>query len=501
MPIPMKHNLQFVLVSIVAGAIYPFGFAPFAWWPLTLVSVAIMFSLWAKLNRRDALWSALIYGLVVYGVGVSWVYVSMVNFGGMAPFMAVIAVVLFALLLSTFLLVLVMVYKWIEADFTALYQQIFLLPVLWVVFEGLRGSVLTGFSWLQLGYALVDTWYSGWATIAGVLMVSFIGATIAGMLAYSVRVNETRAYFLVGTILGVLTLGSWSISSVRWTEPVGQPIDVTLVQADIPLAQKWLPEHREDIMQTYLAASKAVQETDLIIWPEGALPMVLDEIPEQYLSELRALSGQLMFGVIETEKVKQQTRAFNGLALLTEEQIQVYRKRHLVPFGEYFPLKPLLGWLFNALEIPMSNFTRGDSTQPSMKVNGLLLLPTICYEDAFPEDWRQQVSEANILLNISEDAWFGDSFAPHQRLQMARMRTIEFQRPLIRVSNTGLSTVIDAFGESDAISPQFQPALFNTPVFGMQGETPYTQYGQWPLWLCLLISLGFCWLRGRAIET
>ena len=251
-------------------------------------------------------------------------------------------------------------------------------------------------------------------------------------------------------------------------------------------------------MQTYLAASRAIIETDLIVWPEAALPMALGDLPERYLAQLRDLDASLVFGVIEREQASH--AVYNSLVALNQdapETMQAYRKRHLVPFGEFFPFKPVLGWLLETLQIPMSDFTAGAAGQGNVRINGMNMVPTICYEDAYPEDWRHQVADAQAIINIREDAWFGDSLAPHQRLQMARMRALEFQRPLIRVSNSGLSTVIDDRGQVDAVSPQFQPALFTTPVFPMQGETPYARFGRALLWAWILVCLAFSVWRAR----
>jgi apolipoprotein N-acyltransferase len=197
---------------------------------------------------------------------------------------------------------------------------------------------LTGFPWLQLGYSATDSWFASWATISGVIGVSFVLATIAGLIAHAIQVGQRAEYRNMVISVVFISLASWVLSSVRWTEQVGDALDVTLVQADIPLADKWAPEKRDSIMQIYLAASQAVKQTDLIVWPEAALPMVMNEIPAAYLDELRALEGALIFGGIETEKANSSSRAYNGLALLQDDQWQVYRKQHLVPFGEYFPL-------------------------------------------------------------------------------------------------------------------------------------------------------------------
>ncbi len=456
------------------------------------------------MNRVQALWSAGIYGMGVYGVGVSWVYVSMVNFGNMLPPMAVIAVILFALFLSLYFIVPVFIFTWLAPGLSQGFRLTVLLPVLWVSFEWLRGTLFTGFAWLYLGYTGVDTWFSAWATISGVSAVSLIFAFLAGLLAYIYRYRGA-VYLKSALLVLVLVLVSWGLHSVRWTERSGEPFNVTIIQADISLSEKWQPENRENIMQTYLAASRAIEEADLIVWPEAALPMLLDRVPASYLGDLRALETSLVFGAVERDIEQRKERVFNSLVVMDQQQaidepLQSYKKRHLVPFGEFFPLKPLLGWIFETFEIPMSDFTSGGSRQGNISVNGVRMVPTICYEDAYPEDWRRQIADSHMIINISEDAWFGDSLAPHQRLQMARMRAIEFQRPVIRASNSGLSTVIDEHGDIDAISPQFQPAIFSSSVFPVQGETPYTKYGQWPLWLGMLVALGFVFSGRRRPE-
>ena len=491
----MLSRPKVLTLSAFAGVLYPFGFAPFSWWPLSLLSVALVFHLWSRADRTTALWSAGVYGLCVYAVGVSWVYVSMVNFGNMLPIMAVIAVALFAFILSLYFVVPVFIYTLVAPRAREHLRVTILLPILWVVFEWLRGTLFTGFAWLYLGYAGVDTWLSAWATISGVSAVSFVFACIAGQLVYAYQGGKA-ARLRSMVIVGVLVSISWGLQSIRWVEQSGEALDVALVQADISLAEKWRPENREKLMRTYLAASRAIKQADLIVWPEASIPMILDEVPESYLSELRDLNASLVFGVVERDVSASAVNLYNSLVVLDAQNNssappQTYQKRHLVPFGEFFPLKPLLGWIFSTLNIPMSDFTSGGRLQGNVSVNGIKMLPTICYEDAYPEDWRRQVAESHLILNISEDAWFGDSLAPHQRLQMARMRAIEFQRPVIRASNSGLSTVIDERGEIAAISPQFEPAIFRSQVVPMQGETPYTTFGQWPLWLWMVLCLVF----------
>ncbi len=500
----MLNRSKTLALSGLAGIIYPFGFAPFSWWPLSLLSVALIFHLWSRTDRATALWSGTVYGLFVYGIGVSWIYVSMVNFGNMLPVMAVIAVALFVFVLSLFFIVPVFIYTLLAPRVSEQLRVTILLPILWVVFEWLRGILFTGFAWLYLGYTGVDTWFSAWATIAGVSAVSFVLACMAGQLVHVYQAG--KAARLKGLVVVVVLASiSWGLQSIRWAEPSGEALDVSLVQANISLAEKWRPENRENLLQTYLAASRAIKHTDLIVWPEAALPMILDEVPESYLSELRNLDASLVFGVVERDVTASGVNLYNSLVVVDAQNDysdppQTYKKRHLVPFGEFFPFKPLLGWIFRTFNIPMSDFTSGERLQGNVSLNGIKMLPTICYEDAYPEDWRRQVADAHMILNISEDAWFGDSLAPHQRLQMARMRAIEFQRPVIRASNSGLSTVIDARGGIAAISPQFEPDIFRSQVVPMQGETPYTRFGQWPLWLWMAGCVIFIVLRRNKNE-
>lgn len=504
----MHNKWMRLVIALGAGALYPLGFAPFSWWPISIFSITILFTLWLQsqavqtsrytsehitsLSRskyRDAILIGLAFGLGSYVVGTSWVYVSMVNFGGMAPLMAVIAVILFALILTSFYMILGFVYTFLAPLFTPQARLITLLPSLWVGFEYLRGTILTGFPWLQLGYSATNTWMGSWASLSGVLAVSWLLAFFAALIAQIIQLKSSRAFVQVGLIIIALTALSWGLQQIKWSKPSGDLFRTTLIQQNILLSQKWQPDQRQAILQSYLKASQAVTNSQLIVWPEGALPLNFEQLNLNYLAQLKQLNTPLIFGVGSSEQHQGGSNYYNTMVALQNDSIQMYRKFHLVPFGEYFPLKSILGWLFETLKIPMSNYASGTKAQPNLKINGITLLPTICYEDAFPQDWRHKVSQAQIILNISEDAWFGDSFAPHQRLQMAQMRAIEFARPVIRISNSGLSTVIDANGKYQDISAQFAPQVFTAEVTPMQGDTPYTRYGLWPLGLFLLLNI------------
>ncbi len=467
--------------ALLAGVVYPFGFAPFSIWPLAILSVAGLFYL-VSTQEKPAL-NGFIYGLGAFGVGISWVYVSMVNFGNMPIALAVLAVIIFVAVLSCF----TSLFGFLAARNRTLFHLLLVMPALWVISEALRGWVLTGLPWLLLGYASIDSPLAGWAPIAGVMGNSFILAMLAGALVCSV-LNPARRVLSIAIVV-VLVLIGMGLSKVDWATPTEKQLAVALVQRNISLAQKWQPGQAAIIREDYLTVSQAIPDTDLIVWPEAAIPQVLDRVPQEYYARLRQLPGQLALGGVESKIVENQRALYNSLVVLGGNRPQTYRKQHLVPYGEYFPLKWLVGWLMEKLQIPMSNFSSWKTSQAPLSVNGVLLAPTICYEDAFPEEWREVAGQSDVLLNISEDAWFGNSFAPHQRLEMARFRALEMARPMIRVSNSGLSALIDDRGAVRAISPQFQPYVLQGQVEGKSGLTWYVKWGRWPLYLFVSLLL------------
>ncbi len=491
----LSLTAQFVLL-LVAGGLFTLGFAPFSLWPLALLTLALLLYCCHGIAPKRALLLGLAFGIGQFVVGVSWIYVSMVNFGNVPPIAAVAAVLIVVLYLAIYPALACYAFTKLQTRRSA-FNLTLLAPAVWVSFEALRGYLFTGFPWLTLGYAGLHTPLVELASVGGVLLVSFALAVSAGLLvtiylAFNHRKQGLSAVLISAVLLMVLWMGSWALQSIQWVSASGENLKVAMVQRNIPLAMKWQPEARETIQNQYLEASKQAQQADsnidLILWPEAALPQVYDEVSPGFLAHLSALKPAIAFGVIERQASQSQQFIYNSMVLLgaAEKQEQLYRKDHLVPFGEFFPLKWLLSGLLAQLQVPMSDMSSWGAQQSLLQINGLKLLATICYEDAFPEDWRNSVSEADILLNISEDAWFGDSFAPHQRLEMARFRAIEMGRELIRVSNSGLSTIIRVDGSYDKVSPQFSSATVVDEATAYQGVTPYNAYGRVPLYLLFL---------------
>jgi apolipoprotein N-acyltransferase len=293
------------------------------------------------------------------------------------------------------------------------------------------------------------------------------------------------------------------LKSIEWTETAGAPIQATLIQAGIPQDQKWLPEQREPTMNFYRDATLSAMDSALIVWPEVAIPSLANRV-EDYIDSLDRISdltGQtILFGILETEVQRTgETNIYNSVILVNGQQRQVYRKRHLVPFGEYFPVPANVREWMRLMNLPFSDLSPGEDEQALLvAADGTRLAVAICYEDAFGAEMGYAFPEATLLINVSNDAWFGDSIAPHQHLQIARMRSLEFGRFSIRATNTGISAFIDARGKVLRSGAQFKPLTMTMKVEPRTGTTPYTSSGNWPvIGLCFLIIAGF-WLRSRA---
>jgi len=359
--------------------------------------------------------------------------------------------------------------------------------------EWVRGWLFTGFPWLALGYSQVpDSPLAGFAPVLGVFGVSLAAALVAAGLASLVgRIAEQRSQVPQqhraallrepGAWIIIALLIAGTVSSGReWTQPVpGEPTSVALVQGNIPQEMKWRPERARATLETYRRLAQAA-EARLILLPETALPMFNVNVPGEYLEMLAAQGrrngGDLLVGVPELEAPG---RYYNSVMSFGSAPTQVYRKHHLVPFGDYFPLRSVLGWIMNLLHIPMSDFSRGEPVQRPMQVAGQRIAVNICYEDVFGEEIIRQLPEATVLANFTNDAWWGKSVASKQHLQISQMRAIEAGRPMLRATNTGVTAIIDPKGRIAASAPEFTTTTVTGEIHGYQGATPYVRLGNW----------------------
>lgn len=473
--------------AFVAGLLLPLAFAPLDLFPLAIFSPALLFYLWRDGSPARAAWRGWLFGLGMFGVGISWVFVSMHNFGNMPVPLAAFATFLLVALLSLYLALLGFVQaRWFERRHVA--HAALVLPALWVLFEWWRGWFLSGFPWLNLGYSQIDTPLAGYAPLAGVYGVGVVTALSAGLLV-AWRAHPARAPLLLGGVIA-LWLGGLALTYIEWATPDGAPLRATMVQANVALRDKWDPRQRPRILERYQQLSISAPASELIVWPEAAIPAALHQVDPVYLDALREFARtrntDVLFGVIESSDDR---RHYYNSAVVVGRESGVYRKQHLVPLGEYTPLEPLLRWLMNSFDIPMSDFSPAPGPQSPLPLAGRLAGLSVCYEDAFGEEVIRSLPQASVLVNVSEDAWFGDSLAPHQRLQMARMRAREAARPMLRAANTGPSAAIDHRGNVLARSAQFRPQLLYAEVQPMRGATAYVLTGNWPVVGVLALAL------------
>lgn len=486
-------NSRFALLLATAlGAATVAGFAPLELIPLPLFTLAALFTLWqqASSGRRAGL-LGFAWGLGFFLTGVSWVYVSLHDVGGMAMPLATVATLAFCGVLALFPAL--AGYSYWRLRVGRPLPDLLLLAGLWTLSEWLRGWIFTGFPWLALGYSQTPpSPLAGFAPILGVYGISGLLALMAALLAVLVANGKEQPQHPHPGRLALLVLGGILVSGamlrlVTWSHPVGAPLDVALLQGNVPQSIKWNPEQLPLSLERYrrLAAEHPAQ---LTVLPETAIPLFFDQIPPDYL---RALAGQgtLLLGTA----LRQADGSYlNGAVALGQDQAnQTYAKRHLVPFGEYVP--PGFAWFFELVRIPLSDFSAGPSRQPPLAIAGQKVAPNICYEDLFGEEILRALPEATLLINLSNTAWFGDSLAQPQHLQIARLRALETARPMLRATNTGMTAAVAPDGRVIRALPAFRADALVVSIQGYAGATPYMRHGNkaaiglallacWPAW-------------------
>ncbi len=488
-------------ISLGTGALAVAGFAPFDFWPLPMLSLAVLFTLLARTaSMRAGFLVGLTWGLGFFIAGVSWVFVSLSVHGGMAAWLAALATFLFCAVLALFpAAVGALQARW---PVSPALRLLLLMPLAWGGTEWVRGWLFTGFPWLVAGYSQVPASpLAGYAPLVGVYGVSFLLALIAALLAWVVTTrgrHATRAWATVAIV--ALGVGGQALRGVAWTTPDGAPTTVALLQGNIPQDLKWQPEKAQATLESYARMATA-SPAQLIVLPETALPLFESDLPDSYRAGLASLGrkngGDVLTGVPTGSLAG---AYYNSVISLGAAPSQRYHKVHLVPFGEYIPLKAVWGWVIEVLHIPLSDFARGAVDQRPLAIGGQRVAANICYEDAFGEEIIRQLPEASVLVNVSNLAWFGDSFAPWQHAQMSQMRALETGRMMLRATNTGVTAIIDARGHVLASLPPFTAGSLSGKIQGYAGSTPYVRWGNAPvlaLWGVLGIGLLVASFRQR----
>jgi apolipoprotein N-acyltransferase len=480
-------------LAVIAGASLPLAFAPYSVFPIAVLSPALLFLLWQKISTKRAFWRGWLYGVSLFSVGTSWVYISFYQFGGVSLVVAIILTALFVLVLATYLALL-------GATLTRFFPQnssgrlLIVLPAAWTLMEWLRGWLFTGFPWLSLGYSQIDSPLNGFAPLLGVYGVSWIVALTASLLILAFQ-SHWKKQLLALAVLVTIWGSGWLLSGILWVQVIDKPLKISLIQGNVPQEFKWLEGNQVPSMRRYLKLSQENRDADIIIWPETAIPLFYNDLKiympyflETLAAEHHNYDTDFLIGI---PMLKADGRYFNSVVSIGKEP-GVYYKQHLVPFGEYIPLQIILGNLLKLLNVPMSEFSAGNGEQTTLKSAGQVIGVSICYEDAFGELVRKGLPAASLLVNVSNDAWFGESIAPYQHLEMARMRALETGRYLLRATNTGISAVINAKGKITTEAPQFKIITLRANAQPYQGKTPYVRFGNaFILSFLLLLIIGY----------
>ncbi len=475
--------------ALAAGVASVFAFAPFSLAAIGIAAIGVLFALWQRTTAREAAALGYTYGIGLFGTGVSWIYVALHTFGDMPAVLAATGTAG----LCAFIALYPALAGWLAVRWTPprSVSRALATAAAWTIAEWLRSVVFTGFPWLSLGYSQIPAGAPAalafFAPLGGVFTVTLACALIAalGALALDALTGERPRLAAAFAALALLPwLAGAALARVEWTRPSGEPLAVTLLQGNVQQDLKFDPAFRERTFDLYTALVRQAQGR-LIVLPESAFPMFVDEVPESVLARLalaaRGRGGDLLLGVFTADAPLPGTsdpRYYNSVITLGSSRPQLYRKRHLVPFGETIPLEPVIGWFMRSvLAIPLASQSAGDADQPLLEVAGQRVAVDICYEDAFGSDIRPQAENATLLVNATNDAWYGHSLAAEQHNQIAAMRTLETGRPMLRATNTGITSAIDHRGRELARLPWFTRGALEIRIAGREGSTPYIRFG------------------------
>ncbi|GAB1624127.1 apolipoprotein N-acyltransferase [Agarivorans albus] len=488
-----------LLAAFVCGLIAPFAFAPYGLWPLMPLSLLGLLLLLKP--EQSGFKLGFCYGLGWFGYGIHWVHVSMAEFGGMP---LIVSLALMALLVA-YLALYPAFSCWLANKWQGPRRLAFFLlwfPACWLLGEWLRSWVLTGFPWLQPGYSQIDSPLSTIAPVFGLYGVTWLVLLIAASAAL-ILVNKGKVRWVACLTIALPLVLGLTFKGVSWTQ-AQDSLKVALVQGNVPLDIKWLPQHRAASLVMYQQETAAIEDADVIVWPESAIAALeyevidfLHDLDGQLLNKQQALITGVIAHNLQNNQyynalitLGQQTEEAGASSAYYYENPNRYYKNHLLPIGEFVPFEQLLRPLAPFFNLPMSSFNRGDTMQQNLEVKGHQWLAAICYEIAFGELLRPQFTpETDAIITVSNDAWFGTSIGPQQHLEIAQMRALEFGRPVVRSTNTGVTAIIDRFGNIQQRAPEYQQLTLTDDVTPATGITPYQRFGLWPVALIVLLGL------------
>lgn len=492
----IKSRVFLHFVSFILGAITVLGFAPFNYYLVVFFSLGMLLFIWinsgkstAEINSAAVLNASLGYcfGLGFFGFSVFWIYISIHNFGNANAFLSSFITLIFILYLALFpaLTGYILTRFFPKNNFR---KFLLAFPALWVLVECFQGWFLTGFPWMNLGLSQIDSPLRGFAPIFGIYGVSFFTVFTAGLIVNIFLAKKLWQKILLIILIILLWTLSGFLTQIAWTKQSGKELTVSLIQANISQELKWEPLERENILQKYLELTKPNLNSNLIVWPEAAIPAFPRQVSD-YLNKLQKLIKQnhttIITGIPLSDSTNGKELYYNGMLSFGNNENK-YLKRHLVPFGEFVPLQWLVGNFMSYFAIPMSDFTSGNGAQPDFVINDIVIAPFVCYEIAYPAQVLDYFPRAGLIITISDDSWFGKSIALAQHLAIARMRSLETGRFQLVVANTGFTAIINSAGKIQDLAPAFKDAVLNGNVQIRTGTTFWVLAGHY-LWFWLVV--------------
>ncbi|HSW94054.1 MAG TPA: apolipoprotein N-acyltransferase [Gammaproteobacteria bacterium] len=478
------------LVALLAGILMIVAFAPCGFFVAGIIMPAILFMLWQSLTPQKAFLRGWLFGLGLFGTGVYWVFISIHTYGNASVFLASF----FTVSLISILALFPALTGWFLNRYFPIADRsrlFYAFPALWVLFEWIRSWIFTGFPWLLLGDTQIHSPLKGYAPIVSVYGLSFLVLLNSGLLielGVALSKKQIKKTAVPVLILLVIWVAGAGLARIAWTHPVGSPVKVSLVQGNIPQETKWSFDNVQTSLDTYSRLTRPHWDSDIIIWPESAITLSIQDA-EDFLNTIVLTARKHHTTFITGIPVQAPfSQSYYNAVITLGNGYGYYFKRRLVPFGEYTPFREWLSKLLDGLKIPMSDFIPGTQKTPPLVAGNIHIAPFICYEIAFPEMVLSRDKNINLLLTISNDAWFGHSIAQAEHLAMAEMRAAENRRPLLFVSNNGITAVIDAKGNVHAAAPPYVATVLTDTVQPVEGLTPWQRMGMDPI-LFLMVML------------
>ena len=476
-----------MLGALACGALLACAFAPLGLWPLGFLCPAVLMALWRGATPRAAAQLGFCFSAGTFAAGTYWLYTSIHIFGE-APIWVAVGLMLALVAIMALYQALV---GWCVARFlprAGILRTLIGMPALWLLVEWWRGWFLSGFAWLSLGYSLSDTWLAGFAPVTGVYGLSALVLLGAGALV-TLFEGGRGARLAAALVLLVPWPVGFALERAEWTHAVGHPVGVAVIQGAVPQDQKWQDANHDATLRLYRDLTVQALGMPLIVWPEAAPPDLANNLVDYLGTLYRMTSGHgsaLVLGVVRASDDGEQY--FNSVLALDAQGPHWYDKSHLVPFAEFFPVPGFVRSWLRLRNLPYEDFTRGAPVQPPLPAAGLRLATNICYEDAYGSTQLPVLGEADALVNVTNDAWFGHSSARHQHFQIARMRAMEARRYLVRAANDGISGVIGPHGEVIARAPEYTPYVLRAAIVARAGLPPYAYVGNYPVLLLALVG-------------